>query len=402
MAIRNYISVDFTVSPRIIWVDTTASTSISTQDLIDSCMTISAQPANMDDDILLESSGKEFLTADGSVKVGLTVTLNNAKIAFTSLGGPDWILCSIEGGNVVSVEDIYITPRVYIPVIHPTPYITVERVSSSSATLSELEAIQYASYGGGVSLDVTSANSGTSYPTGNQEYPVNNLSDAVSIANTKGFNRIFIRESMTGEQCIGGGYDLSGFVLVGENEVATEVEIHSACIAVNLRIEHCNVTGTLDGGAEINHCSVGNLTFLYGHIHNSGLYGTITLGGNEEAIFKNCYTSDQDLPVTIDMGGSGQDLSMPNYAGIATIINLDSTSEEVGIGLNAGMVTLDPTITAGTIIISGIGMLFDNSTGSANVDSSTLLSNTSIANAVVNTATIQGIDKKTGLIPGLF
>jgi hypothetical protein len=135
MSIVNYLSVDFDVSPRIIWIDTTSSTSISVQNLIDTCMHISALAANMDDAILLESSGKEYLVADGSVKVGLTVTLNNAKIAFKSLGGSDWILCSIEGGNVVAVEDIYTSPRVYIPVVHPTAFITVERVSSSSATL---------------------------------------------------------------------------------------------------------------------------------------------------------------------------------------------------------------------------------------------------------------------------
>jgi len=154
MAIVNYLSVDFTISPRIIWIDTTSSTSISVQNLIDTCMHISALGANMDDVILLESSGKEFLVADGSFKVGLTVTLNNAKIAFKSLGGPLWILCSIEGGNVVAVEDIYTTPRVYIPVIYPTPYISIERVSSSSATLSELTDIQYASYNGGVTIHI--------------------------------------------------------------------------------------------------------------------------------------------------------------------------------------------------------------------------------------------------------
>ncbi len=401
MAIVNYISVNFDVSPRIIWIDTTASTSISVQNLIDTCMNISAQPANMDDDILLESSGKEFLVADGSVKVGLTVTLNNAKIAFTSLGGPDWILCSIEGGNVVSVEDVYTAPRVYIPVVHPTPYVTVERVSSSSATLSELEAIQYSSYGGGISLDITSSNSGTAYPIGNQEYPVNNLSDAISIAGEKGFKKLFIRESMTGANALNAG-NLSNFNLVGENELTTAIELSASLVCNNIRIENCNVIGVLDGGAELERCSVGDLIFLYGHIHNSGLYGTITLGGGEESILKDCHTSDQDRPVTIDMGGSGQDLSMPNYAGIATIRNLDSTSEEIGIGLHAGMIILDPTITAGTIIVSGIGMLFDYSTGSANVNADTLLSNTGISNAVVNTAIIQSIDKKTGLIPGLI
>jgi hypothetical protein len=68
------------LSPRIIQIDA-PSTSISIQDLIDTCSHLCSQPANIDDDVLLESSGKEYLIEDGSVKVGLTVTLNNAKIA---------------------------------------------------------------------------------------------------------------------------------------------------------------------------------------------------------------------------------------------------------------------------------------------------------------------------------
>jgi hypothetical protein len=62
MGVVNYLSVDFDVSPRIIWIDTTLSTSISVQNLIDTCSHMSASAANMDDAVLLESSGKEYLT----------------------------------------------------------------------------------------------------------------------------------------------------------------------------------------------------------------------------------------------------------------------------------------------------------------------------------------------------
>ncbi len=409
MAIRNYVSVDFTVSPRIIWIDTTSSTSISVQDLIDTCMTISAQAANMDDAILLISSGKEFLTADGSVKVGLTVTLNNAKIGFVSLGGPAWILCSIEGGNVVAVEDIAADPRVYTDVVHPTAYITVERVSSSSATLADIEAIQYGSYDGVVSLDVINGQAGTAYPLGNQEYPVSNITDAVSIANSRGFKTIFVRESMT----IDSGTNLHDFKLIGRSMCNTEIIIEPAVQCSTVTIENCDISGTLDGEVTISGCHVGDLTYVNGHIEDSGLYGTIILGGNEAAIFSRCFTPDQNNPAIIDMGGSGQNLAMPNYSGIVTIRNLDSTSTDIGIGLNSGMVIMENTVVAGGVVgISGIGVLLDYSTAAVSSDS--LLNNQGIADAIwdeqVNGHSdagstgeqLTGIDSKTKLIPGLL
>lgn len=142
MTIRSDLTIDWEVSPRIITV-ASGSNTISIQDLIDTCMYECALPANMDDDILLESSGKEYLVADGSVKVGLTVTLNNAQIAFEARPGPDWVLCIIDGGNVVAVEDIYAQPRVYFDPRKPTAYVSVDRTASSSATLQEIDEIIY-------------------------------------------------------------------------------------------------------------------------------------------------------------------------------------------------------------------------------------------------------------------
>jgi hypothetical protein len=84
------------------------------------------------------------------------------------------------------------------------------------------------------------------------------------------------------------------------------------------------------------------------------------------------------------MGGSGNDLAMPNYSGIVTIKNLSSATEEIGVGLLAGMVVLDSTLTAGTVIVSGVGLLTDNSNG-ANVDSSSLLNAALIADTISGT-----------------
>jgi len=302
--------------------------------------------------------------------------------------------CSVDGGNLVAVDSIgdSISPVLQSPNTH------IVRSSSSSATLSEQDAVQYSSYGNEISLDIIYGQSGTAYPIGNQEFPVNNLTDAVYIANTKGFKTISIRESMT----IHTSTDITNFTIKGRSHVSTNVVINPLSICPGLTIENCNISGTLDGGTSIKNCNVGSINYVNGHIHNSGLYGTIILDGNKDAVIESCYTVDQDNHVRIDMGGSGQDLAMPNYSGIVYVKNFNDSTGEIGIGIDGGVVVLEDTITAGTIIVSGSGILIDNSKGSANVNSYSLMNNTNIANAVVNTDTIQSIDKKTKLIPGLF
>jgi len=302
--------------------------------------------------------------------------------------------CSISGGNLVAVDSYKNT----ISPVLQSPNTHIVRSSSSSATLAQLDAIQYSSYGNEVSLDIIYGQSGTAYPIGNQEFPVNNLADAVYIANTKGFKTISIRESMT----IHTSTDITNFTIKGRSHVSTSVVINPLSVCPGLSIENCNISGTLDGGTNIKDCNVGLINYVNGHIHKSGLYGTILLDGNKDAVIESCYTVDQDNPVRIDMGGSGQDLAMPNYSGIVYVENFNDSTGEIGIGIDGGMVILENTITAGTIIISGSGILIDNSTGSANVNSDSLMNNTNIANAVVKTDEIQSIDKKTKLIPGLF
>ena len=79
MAIRTDIHVDFSVSPRLVLVED-PSDQVTMQDLHDTLRNIEARPQNSDDDELVSTAGKEDL--GGGVKVGLTTTLMNAKLAF--------------------------------------------------------------------------------------------------------------------------------------------------------------------------------------------------------------------------------------------------------------------------------------------------------------------------------
>lgn len=124
------IIVDPNVSPRIITVPSPA-TGISVQDLVDLARDWEDQPENLEYDSLLDATGKENL--GGGVKVGITVTLQNAKLAFEARLGPSYAQCTVSGGNLVAVDALGNDTSP----IQPTAYTQVVLAQSTSAALIE-------------------------------------------------------------------------------------------------------------------------------------------------------------------------------------------------------------------------------------------------------------------------
>ncbi|KKN96838.1 hypothetical protein LCGC14_0164820 [marine sediment metagenome] len=140
MAQVNGITVDFTLSPRIITVPVPL-VEISVQDLHDTLTNIEDDPHNgMQYDRLIRSAGKESL--GGSIAVGITATLLNAKLAFAARGGPTFIQCLVSGGNLVAVDDV----GAPISAIEPTAFTQVVTAASSSATSLDIGALTVAQF----------------------------------------------------------------------------------------------------------------------------------------------------------------------------------------------------------------------------------------------------------------
>lgn len=440
------------LSPRIIEVIIPA-TDITVQELYNLIRQWEDEPAHLSYPKLISAAGKEAL--GGGVVVGITATLQNARIMFTgrttplesagnvtsgdvkgktlyAIGGQfvvnsvyegctvfnsstggmaavteiisdielksfqlsggsrdTWgigdvysiypnVQCAITGGNLVAIDDVGNS----ISSVMQSPNVQVVRSSSSSATLQELGAIQYASFDDCVTINTISGYSGITFPIGTKQSPVNNLTDALLIAETRGFTTLCLNSDLN----IDAGYDLNDFIIKGQSYIHTDIIISAIADVSRVKIINCNISGTLDGDTELHNCSIIDINYVNGVIQNCALNGTITLGGGKDAYIANCVIKDINVIPTIDMGGLGQDLVMPEFVGLINIKNLTG-GNKVGIGLQGGRVFLDTaTVTSGLIHASGIGVLADEMGNE--IFSGTWNGGIEIINELINQSTI--------------
>ena len=273
------------------------------------------------------------------------------------------IQCRVSGGNLVAIDDV----GGDISSISPTAFVQIILANSSSATSQNIQDIEYSSFGGGVTVDLTSSFSGIVYPTGTPRQPVNNFLDALTIKTIRGFTKFYIR----GDATIDAGLLYNGLIFEGESSTRSEFTITSAADVLGCEFNNATVTGVLDGYSVIRDCVIQDLEFFDGFIYDSILSGTINLSGDQPSFIINCNSGIAgSLTPTIDMGGSGSSLVLRKYDGGIKLINKNGP-DKVSIDLARGQVILDSTVTAGEILIRGIGKLTDNST--ADVDATDLL-----------------------------
>ena len=286
------------------------------------------------------------------------------------------IQCEMTGGNVVAVDGLGAT----ISPILPTAFTQVVRVSSSSATLTSQSLLEFASYQGHVWIDMINGPAGVDFPIGTRQMPVDNVADALLIAAAVGLDKL----APLGNLTLASGEDVSAFTILGSGATTTTLTVDTGAITTNTQILECTVLGVLDGFMIIRDSVIGTSTVISSFAFQCAMAtgATITLAGNDTFHFLSCYSGTPGLGTPIiDMGGSGPSLAMRDYNGGITLIN-KTGSEAVSLDINSGQVILDSTVTAGTIVVRGIGNLTDNSTGTTNVVTDGLLNQELIADAI--------------------
>lgn len=265
-------------------------------------------------------------------------------VTFDDTGGP-WV-CNLIGSNNNILDRANLT--------------TVQIRSNNSAGLTQMQEIQYSSFENGVTVDVINGTSGTVYPSGTRRKPVNNLADAMVIANLYGFGTIYV----IGDMVIDSGGNYSGMSFVGESKNKTTLTVSAESNVYKCEFYEAHVTGVLDGDSVLRDCLVDNLNYVSGFVERCVLApGVIILGGSTTAHFLDCYSGVPGMGTPIiDMGGNGPPLALRNYNGGIELTNKSGNSS-VSIDLNSGQVILSNTVTAGTVVVRGMGKLTNNSQG---------------------------------------
>jgi hypothetical protein len=366
MAFRTDITVDWAQSPRLITV-LSPSVELTIQDLVDTCRELEDDIINLPYSRLVDAAGKEPL--GGGTSVGITATLQNAVVAFEARPGPTWTLCVISGGNLVAVDDVGspIDPR------FPTAFVTIDRTASASATLQDLSALQAASFLGIVSLDINSSNTGTNFPVGTREFPVNNIADCISIAEDRGLREILIVSTMT----LDSGDFSAGYQFRADGPVITTLTLDPATDISNCSFANMTLTGAGDGVNSVRECVTENITGFSGDLIACAINGTLTLSGGVQTSMFDCWSNIPGGGVgqypTVNMGGAGgQTLAVRNYHGGIAISNSSDAANIGSLDIGSGRVIFDSSVTDGSFTVRGNATVSDNSVSPAVIIDNTI------------------------------
>lgn len=241
------ISVDPEQDPRIITV-LAPTTFVSVQELID--LIRDWEDEHLEYPHLVNASGKDDL--GGGTAVGITMQLQNAKIAFEARPGPTYIQCTIAGGNTVAKDAL----QAVMDPIQVTEFTQVVLSQSSSPTIvntsiaEQVESLKYMVE----SLRVS-----------HQGYGVTHYVDVERGADTNAGNTpnvplLTVTEAMS--RCTDGAGDVIYIVspdaavcVVTENVVVNKTDVHirgpgrgvefqpSSGTAITINANNCSIMG---------------------------------------------------------------------------------------------------------------------------------------------------------------
>ena len=289
-------------------------------------------------------------------------------ITFDDDGGSDPYNVNIVGGNS-NVSDVVNKNTVGVN-------------TANSAGLQDPFALQQASFvNGEVAIDTVTGSSGTTFPRGTRAFPVNNISDALTICQQRGIRTIHVLgDGLT--QPLGTSPALTltsndfsdGYTFTGDGPFISEIVIQSGANITNCKFVNMTISSAvLDNNNTFIDCELYDIDMFDGLITHCSLKGAIQLNPNSITELVDCYSGyashgPTDYPIIDFANGVDADCLVRNYSGRLLIQNMTQATNDLSVDFTAGTCIIDGSVTAGEIIIRGDCELEDNHLGTANVD----------------------------------
>jgi len=228
-----------------------------------------------------------------------------------------------------------------------------------------------------VFIDTVNGGSGTSYPLGELNSPVNNLEDALSISENYGISKLHIKGPLT----ITSTDDISGYTLFADRSLGNSVTVVSGATTNKTYFENLTVSGTMDGSVRYTTCVLGTIHGFDGGAKNSLLTNDISIVGNGANYFTECDTYITDSSQFKLINIRDKNVNFIRCRGNFEIANKTSTNT-TAIDLVAGTVLINNTCTAGEIFMDGIVHVIDNSAVGCTVTTTNALDMELTVNAI--------------------
>lgn len=280
--------------------------------------------------------------------------INGYSIKFEDTGSDYSVTLIGSNNNLFDVEN---------GILNPTPGVTVISTNAAGLISEEEDSLIY---GGRIYVNSTGV-SGTDFGIGTRINPVNNISDAVSLANQYNFNKIHFISDFT----FTSSDSISGFQIIGEGESKNILTFNSGSSVSNCEILHCKVTGDIDGCISFFNCLIDN----------------VTLNNSNSIVIKNCYfKSTQTIDSTFssnisiidswtteinsiclfNLNSSSANLIFRDLKGQFNISGVTDSNCLVEVNkVDGSSVTILSSCTGGQINLTGLIGLIDQSSGSS-------------------------------------
>lgn len=228
--------------------------------------------------------------------------------------------------------------------------------SANSAGLQDLSTLLAAAYQGTVFIDVETGISGTSVPIGTLSTPVNNIHDAIIIAQSNGLQNIGIIGHLDLFDV-----DVGGYNFIGQSTLTSSIYVDPVTTHEDCTFKYLSMTGCIGSDTSCSNCEIDSATIFQGKIHSSGIRGIISIRGDSYINIIDSHSVDDvdDIPI-LDMNGTeSSNVFARKWAGNIRVRNM-SGNQVVSLSLDEGTAYLDSSVNSGTIVLSGTGELVSN------------------------------------------
>jgi hypothetical protein len=237
-------------------------------------------------------------------------------------------------------------------------------------------------YGDSIYVDANSGWSGIQLGLGigSQIRPVNNIGDAVTIADWRAIDKLLIQSSIT----IEADDNVSRKQLYTIGTLGTNVTLSDGASAHQAAFNNINLSGVMTSGDEIllNDCSITGTLENFTGIMNKVAFGTGVelIMGSWAEIIQGTAGGEPGSDLEIDIGTSMLNLSQ--WTGNLKLKGKTADNRTV-VNCNSGNISVDATCVSGTIQLLGVGALeADNSGPNCNVETEGFVTNEFIADQV--------------------